>query len=443
MVPTPSEASIFAAYGISRSQSRQARKTGEKEAVSVFRLQLCKSNSKAQRNEGKSGVQHERRRPCSAPVGIMSADEIRWLVGAPRPRLAEQSVGQIYSPPSTETNIQGFAPQHTAHAFPQDDEYESRKRSQSPGILEIATSFSRETTVPGGNRPHTAGECPLRIRRAASLSRIMEHQEIQQKAQSLRRVDTSLALRIGCDRSKSRHRAGFTRQQSRGVSSPFPKRPPAFNGVSSMKNTTPVIPSSPSQTLVELKRRRAKDKEMLQSRTDADLHDDQVYFTDYAMRIRARKMWHRELKAAKEADHIVDATQALTPSSDSTEGVPSSKARQIILMEGTEKNGVADAVERLLGRMRGLGEASECVKGLAVTAGLVPKPKKLPRLSGKGSNNQEVEKDLFTLQVRELKGQLKDSLFDVIREQEVQADVAKTMADAFQNVAEKAAHDQF
>merc|ERR550514_2562366 len=107
-------------------------------------------------------------------------------------------------------------------------------------------------------------------------------------------------------------------------------------------------------------------------------------------------------------------------------------------MEGTEKTGVADAVERLLGRVRGLGEASECVKGLAVTAGLVPKAKKLPRLSGKGNNNPETEKDLFTLQVRELKGQLKDSLFDVIREQEVQADVAKTMADAFKHVHERA-----
>lgn len=180
---------------------------------------------------------------------------------------------------------------------------------------------------------------------------------------------------------------------------------------------------------------------MLQSRTDADLHDDQVYFTDYAMRIRARKMWHRELKAAKEAvaDQIVDASSA---SSDSTEGVPSDKQRQIVLLEGPEKTGVVDAVERLLGRMRGLGEASECVKSLAVTSGLVPKPKKLPRLSGKANNNSEVDKDLFTLQVRQLKGQLKDSLFDVIREREVQADVAKTMADAFHHVHDKAAQDK-
>jgi hypothetical protein len=188
-----------------------------------------------------------------------------------------------------------------------------------------------------------------------------------------------------------------------------------------------------------------RDKETLLSKTDADLHDDQVYFTDYAMRIRARKMWHRELKAAKDAqpDQMGDANSTLSPSSDSTEDVPSHKGRQIILLDDAEKTGVADAVERLLGRMRGLGEASECVKGLAVTAGLVPKPKKLPRLSGKSNSNPEADKDLFTQQVRQLKGQLKDSLFDVIREQEVQADVAKTMAEAFHQIGEKAGQDKY
>merc|ERR550514_2564188 len=125
----------------------------------------------------------------------------------------------------------------------------------------------------------------------------------------------------------------------------------------------------------------------------------------------------------------MDTSRADTPGSDSDEGAQSIKGRRIVLSEGAGKTGVADAVERLLGRMRGLGEASECVKGLAVTAGLAPKPAKLPQFSGKGSHNPEVDKDLFTLQVRQLKGQLKGSLFDVLREQEVQVDIAKTMAD--------------
>merc|ERR1719213_951235 len=95
--------------------------------------------------------------------------------------------------------------------------------------------------------------------------------------------------------------------------------------------------------------------------------------------------------------------EATTPLSNSTEDFSYSKDQRIILLEGAEKNGVEDAVQRLLGRMRGLGEASECVKGLAATAGLALKPKKVPALSGKANNNPDVEKDLFTLQVRQMK----------------------------------------
>jgi hypothetical protein len=259
----------------------------------------------------------------------------------------------------------------------------------------------------------------------ASASKIVD---LQQEAKNLRAMH------------KSRNRTGFSRQQSRATSSPRgPKRPPAFRGVFPKNNTSSAVAVSPSRTLAEWKRRRVRDKEAIQFRTDADLHDDQVYFTNYAMRLRARKMFHRELKAA--------TLPAKNPNSHSTQEFSSSKGKQIILLEGGEKNEltdvvegekseVADAVERLLGRMRGLGEASECVKGLAATAGLAPKPTKAPALSGKPkpNNNHDVEKDLFTLQVRQLKGQLKDSVFGVIREQEVQADIAKTMADAFKHI---------
>jgi len=204
-----------------------------------------------------------------------------------------------------------------------------------------------------------------------------------------------------------------------------------------MKNTSPAVTASPSKTLAEWRRRRVKDKEMLQSKTDADLHDDQVYFTDYAMRLRARKMWNRELQHAKEAvaDRMeVSPAMSLTDNSSQSQDFLSNKGRHIVLLEGAEKSAVADAAERLLGRMRGLGEASECVRELAATAGLAPKPKKAPALSGKANDNPDIERDLFTLQVRQLNAKLKDSVFGVIREQGVEADVAKTMADAFKNV---------
>lgn len=424
MAPAPSEASILAAYGISRTQSRQARKTVENEGPSVFKL------SKARQDADIGYDDPSRRRPCSAPAGAMSADEIRSLIGTYRPRTTEYSMGQsdlspLLEVPDTQVQEKKRLEAQMRTIYP-------RERSRSPIVSDIQTSTLKGTSVSGYFRPQTAPECPPRIRHAASLSKIITQKGLQEKAQTLRRVESWTTV----PRSKSRYRSGFSRPQSRAASSPrFPRRPPAFSGVSSIKNATDAMSLSPSETLALLKRRRIRDKEVFQSRTDTDLHDDQVYFTDYAMRVRARKMWHRELKAAKEAasDQMV-TKEATTPLSNSTEDFSYSKDQRIILLEGAEKNEVEDAVERLLGRMRGLGEASECVKGLAVTAGLVPKAKKLPRLSGKGNQNSEVEKDLFTLQVRELKGQLKDSLFDVIREQEVQADVAKTMADAFKHV---------
>lgn len=205
-----------------------------------------------------------------------------------------------------------------------------------------------------------------------------------------------------------------------------------------MKSHSPAVTASPSKTLAEWRRRRVKDKEMLQSKTDADLHDDQVYFTDYAMRLRARKMWNRELQHAKDqavADRMeVSPAMSLTDNSSQSQDFLSNKGRHIVLLESAEQSAVADAAERLLGRMRGLGEASECVRGLAATAGLAPKPKKAPALSGKAHDNHDIERDLFTLQVRQLNAKLKDSVFGVIREQGVEADVAKTMADAFKNV---------
>jgi len=402
MVAAPA---ILAAYGLSRPQSRQARQTRDNEGLGFCpqpqRPQTCQVH-KAPEGAGAGHGQQGRGRPNSAPPGALSTDEIRFLLHGSHlhnARATERSLVQSTLPPLADvTNTSG-----------------SQLAGENASDRQDRGGPSKRTCCLKACGNRVAGECQSRVRCVSSASLIAQ---LQQKTQIVRRVETPSAA----DQRKARLRKGL----SYAASSPRkerPRRAPAFSGVTFAKTTTPAIVASPSQHLAELKRRRVRDKEALLLRTDEDLHEDAVYFTDYAMRLRARKMWHRELKAAKEAQ--LSASAATTPSTASSEGFCVSKGK-----EHTEKKEVADAVERLLGRMRGLGESCECVKDLATKGGLAPK--KAPALSGKVSNHDSG--DYCTVQVRNLKGQLKDSLFDVIREQEVQVDIAKKMAQAFKSL---------